>query len=727
MAMAKRIGIILGGLLALLILVVVLVILLVDPNAYKGRISELVESRSGYQLTLEGDLGWSLFPVLGLDVGAGSLAVDSQTDPFLRWQQAALGVKLLPLFSGELQADEIRIAGLQANLQVDAQGHNNWSPQVAAEPASAGSAAGGDEGAPLEQRLQAVTIPLLMVTESRFSYRDQTAGTDLQLTLDRLRLKDVQWQDPISLDLEAGIQQGPDLTVSVTLESQLSPRLAEQRIVLDAIKLQLKLAGLTPQPVPIELQAGGELNWGQGTARLNLERISLAQLVLSGELTATDLNQSPRLQGQLDSRKVAPRQLLTSLGLEPPPMGDDVLRHLQFKSRLSGTDERLLLNNLQLTLDDSTLTGQLSIGDFAAMALGFDLQLDRINLDAYLPPSPAEEGKDGTSGDAPAGDDQLLPVEALRQLNLAGTLQVGELQYWQQSARDMRIKVNARDGLLRVEPLQAELLDGALNGSLRLDVRGPAPQMTTRLDVEQLELAPVSSRLMEKNLISGRASLLLDSTASGNTTDELLRSALGELQLNVAEGILHGVSLNAIVVDALRDQLRRVEQLVPNYQEYLPRQLQEDTDISRLQARARIENGELIMPDFAFYTGASGIDAQGRVDLLEQAFVFDFGVALSALERNKYLHGARWPVHCAGQLSGAPADWCRPDLSAISSILKQAAGDALKNKSAAELGDKLGLEAEDQQQLRQEVQDKLQAEEERAKRKLREKLNKLLD
>ena len=169
MAMAKRIGIILGGLLALLILVVVLVILLVDPNAHKGRISELVESRSGYQLALEGDLGWSLFPVLGLDVGAGSLAVDSQTDPFLRWQQAALGVKLLPLFSGELQADEIRIAGLQANLQVDAQGHNNWSPQVAAEPASAGSAAGGDEGAPLEQRLQAVTIPLLMVTESRFS------------------------------------------------------------------------------------------------------------------------------------------------------------------------------------------------------------------------------------------------------------------------------------------------------------------------------------------------------------------------------------------------------------------------------------------------------------------------------------------------------------------------------------------------------------------------------
>ncbi|MGB1061623.1 MAG: hypothetical protein ACPGZU_15900, partial [Ketobacter sp.] len=99
---------------------------------------------------------------------------------------------------------------------------------------------------------------------------------------------------------------------------------------------------------------------------------------------------------------------------------------------------------------------------------------------------------------------------------------------------------------------------------------------------------------------------------------------------------------------------------------------------------------------------------------------------LSSIERNKYLKGTRWPVRCNGQLSGAPADWCRPDIKAMGSILSQAASKAIKDKGAAELGDKVGLEAEDREQLKDEVQEKLEAEEERAKRKLQDKLDKWL-
>ena len=62
----------------------------------------------------------------------------------------------------------------------------------------------------------------------------------------------------------------------------------------------------------------------------------------------------------------------------------------------------------------------------------------------------------------------------------------------------------------------------------------------------------------------------------------------------------------------------------------------------------------------------------------------------------------------------------------MGSILSQAASKAIKDKGAAELGDKVGLEAEDREQLKDEVQEKLEAEEERAKRKLQDKLDKWL-
>ena len=180
------------------------------------------------------------------------------------------------------------------------------------------------------------------------------------------------------------------------------------------------------------------------------------------------------------------------------------------------------------------------------------------------------------------------------------------------------------------------------------------------------------------------------------------------------------------MVDALKSQLSTVEYLYPNYQEKLPRQLREDTEISKLLADAKVENGHLIMPNFEFFTGDSGIDASGKIDLLNQGFDYDFGVVLSALERNKYLKGTRWPIHCEGALASSPADWCGPDTKAMGVILKKAAGNALKDKSAAELGEKIGLEAEDQAELKDEVKQKLEAEEDRAKKKLQEKLNKWL-
>lgn len=242
-----------------------------------------------------------------------------------------------------------------------------------------------------------------------------------------------------------------------------------------------------------------------------------------------------------------------------------------------------------------------------------------------------------------------------------------------------------------------------------------------------MELTNISSRFMQDALLSGKASFDVNTSASGNTTDALLQSALGQLDLQLNEGVLHGININSIVVDALHEQLGNFEMVVPQYQKYLPRELRKDTDISKLLANARLENGHLIMPRFEFFTGESGIDASGKLDLLNQGFDYDFGVVLSALERNKYLKGTRWPVRCEGQLAGAPADWCRPDGKKMGSILRSAASNALKDKTAAELGSKVGLDGADQQQVESELKQKAKAEEDRVKSKLQEKLDKLLN
>jgi hypothetical protein len=59
----------LGGLLLLIVAAAVILPMVVDPNDFKDEISQAVESKTGRVLAIEGDIGLSVFPWLGLAIG----------------------------------------------------------------------------------------------------------------------------------------------------------------------------------------------------------------------------------------------------------------------------------------------------------------------------------------------------------------------------------------------------------------------------------------------------------------------------------------------------------------------------------------------------------------------------------------------------------------------------------------------------------------------------------
>ena len=86
----------------LIITVVVLILLLVagagilvatvDPNDYKDDIIKLVKESTGRTLTLEGDLGFTFFPALGVSLGEAQLSNASGfgDQPFAQVSQVIL-------------------------------------------------------------------------------------------------------------------------------------------------------------------------------------------------------------------------------------------------------------------------------------------------------------------------------------------------------------------------------------------------------------------------------------------------------------------------------------------------------------------------------------------------------------------------------------------------------------------------------------------------------------
>lgn len=116
----KALKIVFGALLALslvLVLGIAAIMLLVDPNDYKKELEKLAADQ-GAELHIEGDLGWSFYPSLGID--AGKLTVkppmDNLVDP-ISFDRLRVGLQILPLLKREIRTSKVQVSGGELRLR----------------------------------------------------------------------------------------------------------------------------------------------------------------------------------------------------------------------------------------------------------------------------------------------------------------------------------------------------------------------------------------------------------------------------------------------------------------------------------------------------------------------------------------------------------------------------------------------------------------------------------
>lgn len=136
-ALGKILGLLLLGLLLLLVALGLALTHLFNPNDYKDEISQLARDKAGVELRLQGDIGWSLFPWLGLELSDATIASLQQPEqPLARVRLLGLSVRVMPLLRREVQMSAIRVDGLELDLQRDAQGRGNWQQLGQAQTAT---------------------------------------------------------------------------------------------------------------------------------------------------------------------------------------------------------------------------------------------------------------------------------------------------------------------------------------------------------------------------------------------------------------------------------------------------------------------------------------------------------------------------------------------------------------------------------------------------------------
>lgn len=698
--------IVIAALVVLLAATVFVVTQVIDPNDFKPQIREQAMTQANLDLEIPGDLAWQFWPSLGVSLGRTEARIAGEEELFAGINSASVGVAVWPLLFGQVEMDGVTLDGLEVNLVETADGAN-WEkigPQEGAK----------DDTTPAEEEQPGesggmdipLTIPSVAITDGKIRYQNTTDGTDIRVEHFNFNAQDVSLEEPFPMQMSLRYQDQSDMRVDLNLDTTLAADLDNNHFVLDPMTLDADIAGMTTNPVSVHLEQKLDVNLDEDRAQITDLLLEAAGTRTTGNATVTGLTGEMKVAGQIDTEPFDANKALEAIGEAPIATSDDsALSKVALSATLDGPANSVMVNPLKVTLDSSTLTGKAGLENLETGKIVFDLNLDKITLDGYLPPQSDEEdsvaasGAGGGTGGKEGGTTQLseaelIPVESLRPLLLDGSLKIGELNYDTIQASNIVFNVNAKDGVLRLTKASGETLQGGFNASGRLDVSGNTPRITFNQKVTSMQLQPVVAMALDKDLAKGIFSMDLDFSASGNSEKALVNSAKGNASMNLADGTVRGLNLYGTLVGGVNDMLGRFQglsALIPNQESgKLPAALSEDTKIIDLTTKASLNQQVANLDSLEAKLDKGTLSGNGWMNMLTQEFDLKIGMQSPELGGSKYLEDVTWPLRCQGSLAGSPAKWCGPDRDGFSKIAQQAATNAAKGK----LKEKLGIDAE---------------------------------
>ncbi|HUN73036.1 MAG TPA: AsmA family protein [Steroidobacteraceae bacterium] len=397
--------------------------------------------------------------------------------------------------------------------------------------------------------------------------RSVHAATGRQLALSGpLKLSVFPWialeLGPASLSNPAGFAGGPFATLEhAALQVRLLPLLHKQ--------LEFRHIEVEGLALHLMRNARGEGNWQ--LAATTAGTAGPARPSGSAPQTGSAL-QLPRLAGlAITDSQVSYEDLLADhLNLKIGAVGMDrpvpvevqlVLRRspqalpLQISGRFDlrvSAGSGLRIENLQARADDTTLRGHAALTDLATSAMSFDLSLDQLDVDRYLPRDHGAAPTHAPDETAPStAPPELLPAEVLRKLRIDGLLGIGQLRIAGMALGDVRVGITARNGITRIAPITARLYGGQYSGEVSVDARGPSSVSVVDQTMTGVDIAPLLADTEHTQRLSGRGNLTCHVSARGSTSDAMIRSLRGHIALSLANGAIEGIDFRAEVNRAM--------------------------------------------------------------------------------------------------------------------------------------------------------------------------------
>jgi len=613
-------AIIIGCLAVVIIAAMFLIPMFVDVQKYKPMLESKVTEATGRPFSVGDDLRLSLFPWAGVsfsDLRLGNPAGFAEKE-FVTVKSFEVRVKLLPLLSKDIQIKRFVVNEPRIILIKAKKGLPNWEQpkqQSKDTPTQKDGKAPAEETGRFELPFSALTVGNLAINNGSAIWDDRTTGIRKEISQINLALQDVSLERPVKLTFSALVDQKP-----ISIEGSVGP----------------VGQGFQAKTIPIEL---------------SLKALKQLAIQLKGALENPLTN--PGVNMDIEIAEFSPRKLVAELGQDFPVMTSDpkALNSIALKAHVKADAGNVSLSSATLSLDQSKLKFSATASDFSRPNLKFDLDLDQINLDRYMPPPSDQPAAQKSESSAKKPD-----YTPLRRMLLDGTAKIGQLTVSKARVQEVLLQIKAKDGIITLDPINLKMYQGNAAGKAVLNVVKNTPASDLKLRINGIQVNPLLKDVLEKDFLEGSTNADLTLAMVGDTPDQIKKTITGTGDLRFNDGAIVGIDLASMA----RNVKSAFGMGAAQQGDQRPR-----TDFTELAMPFTIKNGVANTPGSSLKSPFIRIVTTGTADLVKETL--DFRVEPKAVASIKgqgdaaQRSGLMVPVLVSGTFASPKF---RPDLSA---------------------------------------------------------------
>lgn len=472
-----------------------------------------------------------------------------------------------------------------------------------------------------------------------------TENTTLDLSNQALLAQDLEFAINDLKAPSTGVEGGEIVLKGVLEGDGNLYRISTLKLIAD-----LQGDGLPGGNFDLDLTANTKVNLEKQTLVIDKLQINTLDLQLAGHVMGQNLAAKPQFSGALQTKPFNPRQLLIRLGQTAPKTADaNALTKGAMRTKFAVSPGSVTLDPIKVQLDDSQLTGNLSISDLQGPNIRFKIAIDTLNLDRYLPASGEETTHTSENSSSSSPTVEGVTLDPLRQLDLAGELRIGQLSAAKLKTRDIRLPITVKQSILTMQPITAKLYQGTLQSGIELDASSKQPRMTLDNVLTGIQAGPLLKDLVGKDRLTGTAQLNSQLSWQGLDAVAIKSSLNGVSRFTFRDGAIKGINLGLLIRQA--KAAITGQPLAPEHQGVA------QTDFSELSGSVQLTNGLAKNNDLLAKSPLLRITGQGVANLVQEKLDYRLTTTVVSTTRGQggedlaQLKGIPIPIKVTGPLT----------------------------------------------------------------------------